>query len=55
MNLSKIAMEGSSIKVDSASLNQASEAAKKLSIHLNNAYNASTGKLDLSKFHKSLK
>ena len=54
-NLSKIAMEGSSIRVDSASLNQASEAAKKLSIHLNNAYNSSTGKLDLSKFHKSLK
>jgi DNA-directed RNA polymerase specialized sigma24 family protein len=36
-------------------MREASSAAKELSIHLNNAFNANTGKLDLSKLDKSLK
>ena len=52
--LSKITTSGS-IGVDSTKMKEASAAAKELSIHLNNAFNAQTGKLDLSKLDKSLK
>jgi hypothetical protein len=41
--------------VDASKLKAASDAAKELSIHLNNAFNADTGKFDLSKLDKSLK
>lgn len=52
-SLSKIAL-GNIVGVDSTQLKAASSAAKELSIHLNNAYNANTGKLDLSKLNRSL-
>ena len=55
-DLNKIAnMKISSGKmVDTKSLQEASAAAKELSYHLNQAYDASTGNLDLSKFNTSL-
>ena len=53
--LSKIAMKDTNINVNSASIDAASSAARELSIHLNNAFNATTGKLDLSKLDTSLK
>lgn len=43
------------LNVDSRAMQQASKAAQELSIHLNNAYNATTGNFDLSKLDKSLK
>lgn len=43
------------IKVDVNSFQQASAAARELAFHLNNAYNANTGNLDLSKLNASLK
>ena len=53
------------LSLDSASTNkaapeakrlyEAAEAAKELSYHLNNAYNAKTGRFDLSALDKSLK
>lgn len=43
------------IKIDDASIKKASEAAKELFMHLNKAYNAETGKIDLSKLDASLK
>ena len=54
LTLSKIS-SGTDLKVDSQSLQQAQAAAKELSIHLNNAFNAKTGKFDLSLLDKSLK
>lgn len=56
--LSKIAYQGvttSSTDKLSADLHQASEAAKELQFHLNNAFNATTGNFDLSLLDKSLK
>ena len=53
-SLSKIAL-GKIEGVEPEKMKQASEAAKELSIHLNNAYNAKTGNFDLSKLDKSLK
>ena len=53
-SLSKVVTTGS-INVDDAKMRQAAKAAKELSIHLNNAFNANIGKLDLSKLDKSLK
>ena len=44
-----------SINVDPGSMAQASKAAQELSVHLNNAYNATTGNFDLSKLDMSLK
>ena len=41
--------------VDPKKMQEASAAAKELSIHLNNAYNAKTGNFDLSKLNNSLK
>ena len=40
---------------DNLKLKEASEAAKQLSYHLNQAYNATTGNIDLSKLNNSLK
>ena len=53
--LSKVTMNGNALGVDSTKMKEASAAAKELSIHLNNAFNAQTGKLDLSKLDRSLK
>lgn len=56
--LSKIAYQGattSSTDKLSTDLHQASEAAKELQFHLNNAFNATTGNFDLSLLDKSLK
>jgi uncharacterized protein YacL len=52
-SLSKIANQ--SIKVDDKDLQDAAESAKQLTLHLNNAFNANTGRFDLSKLDKSLK
>jgi hypothetical protein len=41
--------------IDASKMKVASQAAKELSIHLNNAFNATTGNFDLSKLDKSLK
>lgn len=41
--------------IDPAQFEQASSAARELAYHLNNAYNAKTGNLDLSKLNASLK
>ena len=55
-SLSKIAtMNTSAPGIDSSKLKAASSAAKELSIHLNNAFNAQTGNFDLSKLDRSLK
>lgn len=51
--LSQIAHTGA-INVNDAKIRQASQAAKELSIHLNNAFNVNTGKLDLHLLNKSL-
>ena len=52
--LQKIAV-GSDMNIDASKMKAASEAAKELSIHLNNAFNVNTGNFDLSKLDKSLK
>lgn len=55
-SLSKIAnMNTGTPGVDPNKLKAASSAAKELSIHLNNAFNAQTGNFDLSKLDRSLK
>jgi hypothetical protein len=54
MSLSKISM-GNISGINEKDMLKASAAAKELSLHLNNAYNADTGKLDLSKLDKSLR
>lgn len=51
--LSKISTAGS-FNAGEANIKKAAEAAKELSIHLTNAYNANTGNLDLSRLNKSL-
>lgn len=43
------------IGVESGSLNQAAQAARELQVHLGNAVNVNTGKLDLTKLNSSLK
>ena len=54
--LQQIATAGTSgLNIDSSKMKAASEAAKELSIHLNNAFNAETGNFDLSKLDRSLK
>lgn len=54
--LSKVAsMKIDSPGVDADKIKAASSAAKELSIHLNNAFNAQTGNFDLSKLDRSLK
>ena len=55
--LSKIAYTGATGGTDKlqTDLHAASEAAKELQFHLNNAFNASTGNFDLSMLDKSLK
>ena len=55
--LSKIAYTGATSGTDKlqTDLHAASEAAKELQFHLNNAFNASTGNFDLSMLDKSLK
>ena len=55
--LSKIAYTGATGGTDKlqADLHAASEAAKELQFHLNNAFNASTGNFDLSMLDRSLK
>lgn len=56
--LSKIAYTGSTTNVATAlqkDLQEASVAAKELQFHLNNAFNTSTGKFDLSLLDRSLK
>lgn len=56
--LNKIAYSGTTASPGqklSADLQKASEAAKQLQIHLNNAFNTKTGNFDLSLFNKSLK
>ena len=52
-SLSKLAMPKASFAWDK-DLQKASVAAKELSIHINNAYDASSGHLDLSKLNKSI-
>lgn len=52
--LSKIATTNSLPGIEPEKMRQASAAAKELSVHLSNAFNANTGKLDLTKFNKSL-
>ena len=53
--LTQIAVQGSSVSVDDNSIKNASKAAKELSMHLTNAFNAETGNFDLSKLDRSLK
>ena len=53
--LNKIAYTGTNINVNSNNIKQATEAAKELQYHLSNAFNTSTGNLDLSKLNTSLK
>ena len=53
--LQKIASQDASVDVNPQKIAQASQAARELSIHLNNAFNADTGKFDLSKLDRSLK
>jgi hypothetical protein len=52
--LGQIAHTGT-INVNDVKIQQASQAAKELSIHLNNAFNTTTGKFDLSLLDRSLK
>ena len=51
-SLTKVATGQVGIGINPAQLEKASSAAKELSIHLNNAYNADLGNLDLNKFYK---
>lgn len=51
--LTKVA-HGTELGVDPAKMREASEAAKQLAIHLNEAYNSNTGNYDLSKLNASL-
>ena len=53
--LTKISLNSNATGIDPTKMKEASTAARELSIHLNNAFNANTGKLDLSKLNKSLK
>lgn len=53
-SLSQIAMAGSGAGV-SKGMTEAASAAKELSYHLNQAYNATTGNFDLSRLDKSLR
>ena len=56
--LNKLALEGASTNsnlLEAKKIQAAAEAAKELSYHLNNAYNAKTGRFDLSSLDKSLK
>ena len=54
--LSKVATMKMDVKgMDPSKIREASNAAKELSIHLNNAFNAKTGNFDLSKLDQSLK
>lgn len=52
--LSKIATTNSIPGIEPGKMREASAAAKELSVHLSNAFNANTGKIDLTKFNKSL-
>lgn len=45
---------GANLTVNQEGISQAITAAKELQVHLNNAFNANTGKLDLSKLNQSL-
>ena len=45
---------GSGLNVNQEGIRQAISSAKELQMHLNNAFNANTGKLDLSKLNQSL-
>lgn len=51
--LTKVAY-GTDLKIDATPMKEASEAAKQLAIHLNEAYNTKTGNYDLSKLDASL-
>lgn len=51
--LSQLA-HGTDLKINTAGMKEASTAAKELAIHLNKAYDTSTGNLDLNKFNNSL-
>ena len=56
--LNKIMHTGSTTTlkgIDATKIQQAASAAKELQMHLNNAFNANTGKFDLSQLDKSLK
>lgn len=58
--LNKISLDGASttkanFSTEATKIRDAAEAAKELSYHLNNAYNAKTGRFDLSALDKSLK
>ena len=56
--LNKLALDGASTNsnlLEAKKIQAAAEAAKELSYHLNNAYNAKTGRFDLSSLDKSLK
>jgi hypothetical protein len=55
MSLSKIALGKVDSGIDPTKIQKASTAAKELSMHLSNAYNQETGKLDLSRLDKSLR
>lgn len=55
MSLSKIALGKIDTGINPEQIKKASTAAKELSMHLNNAYNSNTGRLDLSKLDKSLR
>ena len=55
-SLSKVATMKMDVKgIDPSKIKEASNAAKELSVHLNNAFNAKTGNFDLSKLDQSLK
>lgn len=51
--LSQLA-HGTDLKINTTGMKEASMAAKELAVHLNKAYDASTGNLDLNKFNNSL-
>lgn len=51
--LSQLA-HGADLKINTTGMKEASMAAKELAVHLNKAYDASTGNLDLNKFNNSL-
>ena len=53
--LTKIAYGSNDIKVNPGQIEQASSAAKELAFHLNQAYNANTGNIDLTRLQTSLK
>lgn len=58
--LNKLSLDGASTTkaaptIEAKRIREAAEAAKELSYHLNNAYNAKTGRFDLSALDKSLK